>query len=212
MAATDPPAGGGNFFTRKLGPFPMWVWIGIGVAALYFYESRKAAASTSSATDATTSALATQGANAAQYGYTAPDIASMLQQLQGQVSQLGGGNNGTTTTPATSPGSTGTPATTPTPAGGPSPGTAQISSAGFAQISSQAVASDLLKRGYDIVQFGTGLYYEPGQKAVPGHGQSLQWITSPALSKQLSQAGFSVVTLGQPGHLGQYYNPNQKVT
>ena len=31
----------GNFFTKKLGPLPMWAWIGIGVAALLVLSSYK---------------------------------------------------------------------------------------------------------------------------------------------------------------------------
>jgi hypothetical protein len=114
MAATEP--GGGNFLTRKLGPLPIWVWVGVGVAALYLYQSRKNAAAQAAGggPDAATSALAQQGAAAMQYGYSSPDLASMISNLQGQVALLGGGNNGTTGTGATSPGSTGNPATTPT--------------------------------------------------------------------------------------------------
>jgi hypothetical protein len=182
------------------------------VAVLYLYESHKAATAASSSTDPTTGALAAQGANAAQYGYTAPDIASMLQQLQGQVSLLGGGNNGTTATTPTSPGSTGTAATAnPAPAGAPTPGAGNISAAGFQQIQNPTLAGNLLARGYDIVQFGTAVYYEPSEKPTPGKGQSLIWISSPSLSKELAQAGYAIKTLGTSGHMGQYYAPTQKV-
>jgi hypothetical protein len=114
MAATE--LGAGGLLGRKLGPLPMWVWIGLGVAAAYFYTSRKNAAAQAAAgtgTDPTTSALANQGAAAMQYGYTAPDLASMISNLQGQVALLGGGNSGTTGTGASSPGSTGNPAVAP---------------------------------------------------------------------------------------------------
>jgi hypothetical protein len=153
MAATSPGAGGGNFLTRKLGPLPIWVWVGVGVAVLYLYQSRKSAqaGSSSAGTDPTTAALAQQGAAAMQYGYSSPDIASMLSNLEGQVALLGGGNHGTTGTGATSPGSTGNPATTPPPG---------------------------VPRGEKLV--GSG-YYVPGSEVPitgPG-GHTYQWIAGP---------------------------------
>lgn len=43
-----PTGGGGNIFTRKLGPFPLWVWMGLGLAvalAWTNYSKNKKAAS-----------------------------------------------------------------------------------------------------------------------------------------------------------------------
>jgi hypothetical protein len=43
--------GGGNVFTRKLGPLPMWAWMGIALAialVYYFWEKNKSSSSTSS--------------------------------------------------------------------------------------------------------------------------------------------------------------------
>ena len=151
MAATE--LGAGGLLGRKLGPLPMWVWIGLGVAAAYFYTSRKNAAAQAAGggPDAATSALAQQGAAAMQYGYSSPDLASMISNLQGQVALLGGGNNGTTGTGATSPGSTGNPATTPPPG---------------------------VPKGEKLV--GSG-YYVPGSEVPitgPG-GHTYQWIAGP---------------------------------
>jgi predicted membrane-bound mannosyltransferase len=162
MAATDPGGGAGNFLTRKLGPLPIWVWVGVGVAALYLYRSRQQAAQAQSAgTDAATSALANQGAAAMQYGYTAPDLASMISNLQGQVSALGAGNVGTTTTKASSPGSTGNPATLPAQkltGAGWGPGTEVPITVGghsYEWISSWAVLSHLPP--------GSNTFYQPVQ-------------------------------------------------
>jgi LysM repeat protein len=49
MTTPNPPAqssGGGNVFTRKLGPLPMWGWMGIALAlalVYYFYSKNKSA-------------------------------------------------------------------------------------------------------------------------------------------------------------------------
>jgi hypothetical protein len=97
-----------NFLTRKLGPLPMWAWIGIGVAGAYWYISRQqanaAAAAASSSTSPLTSTAALQAANGTfGAGYAGSDLSS---QLAGLVSMLGGGNAGTSATPAASPGNT----------------------------------------------------------------------------------------------------------
>ena len=46
------PEGGGNMFTRKMGPLPMWAWMIIGVAAAYlgyrYYQSKSGTATTAS--------------------------------------------------------------------------------------------------------------------------------------------------------------------
>lgn len=119
MAAIKPTPGGGDFLTRKLGPFPMIVWIAAGVALAYLYTRNKSTNS-SSTTDQTTAAEAAQGVTAQQYGYSGADLASMLEQLQAQVAGLGAGNSGTTTSGAPSPGNTqtgGTNQTHPAPPG-----------------------------------------------------------------------------------------------
>jgi hypothetical protein len=57
MAADTPPAGGGgNLFTRKIGPLPMWGWVagGGGLILLWaYYERKKKATSTAASTPAT---------------------------------------------------------------------------------------------------------------------------------------------------------------
>lgn len=51
MAATAPPKGGGNVFTRHIGPLPMWVWLAIVSAAVLAWAliSRKGASPSTSA-------------------------------------------------------------------------------------------------------------------------------------------------------------------
>jgi len=81
---SPPPArsGGGNFFTQKLGPMPMWAWIGIataGVLMFYLYRKNQAAASTAAAstststgTDTTDSSLIPQFVNQVYTNNTPP--------------------------------------------------------------------------------------------------------------------------------------------
>lgn len=47
-------SGGGNVFTRKLGPLPMWAWMGIALAiALAYYLVKSKSSSTAAATPGT---------------------------------------------------------------------------------------------------------------------------------------------------------------
>ena len=46
------PQGGGNVFTRKIGPMPMWAWMGIALAlAIVFYLYKKKTSANSSSTN-----------------------------------------------------------------------------------------------------------------------------------------------------------------
>jgi LysM repeat protein len=60
---TEAPEQGGNVFTRKLGPLPMWGWMGIALAlAIVFYlYKKKTSSSTSSQNSAQNSSLNTPG-------------------------------------------------------------------------------------------------------------------------------------------------------
>lgn len=48
------PQGGGNVFTRKIGPLPMWAWMGIALAlAIVYYLYKKHQSGSSSSTSST---------------------------------------------------------------------------------------------------------------------------------------------------------------
>lgn len=52
-------SGGGNVFTRKLGPLPLWAWMGIALAialVYYIFVSKKQSAATANTPDNTTAA------------------------------------------------------------------------------------------------------------------------------------------------------------
>jgi|HubBroStandDraft_3_1064219.scaffolds.fasta_scaffold413145_1 hypothetical protein len=52
----SPPKGGGNVFTRKLGPLPAWAWMAIAVGivlVIVVYEYHKSQSSSSTASDTT---------------------------------------------------------------------------------------------------------------------------------------------------------------
>jgi LysM repeat protein len=57
------PQGGGNVFTRKLGPLPMWAWMGIAlaVAIVYYLYKKKTGSSNTSQNSAQNSSLNTPG-------------------------------------------------------------------------------------------------------------------------------------------------------
>lgn len=171
MAATSPPGGSNNFLTRKLGPLPMWVWIAGAVAVAYWYKSRQSSSSSSSTTaqDAVTQALAAQGVSADQFGYSAADLGSMLQQLQSQVSMLGAGNSGTTGSGAASPGSTQTGAanqTAPAWVSSPSPvQQATAAKAGYNWVPNVPTLNALESAGVPV-------YYEVPEN---GGAQFIQW-------------------------------------
>lgn len=129
-AGTSSP--GGIDLTRKLGPLPVWAWAAIGVGLALLYSKRSGGSSSTgtstgtpqagSLTTAQQSALlqnASLGAYGSGFGYEEGigELGDMVSQLQSQVSQLQAGNSGTTSTPATSPGSTGNAAFNPYPVG-----------------------------------------------------------------------------------------------
>ena len=57
------PQGGGNVFTRKLGPLPMWAWMGIALALaiVYYLYKKHTSSSTSSQNSAQNSSVNTPG-------------------------------------------------------------------------------------------------------------------------------------------------------
>ena len=55
-----PDGGGGNVFTRKIGPLPMWAWMGIALALaiVYYLYKKHTSSSTSSQNSAQNSSVA----------------------------------------------------------------------------------------------------------------------------------------------------------
>ena len=72
-----PRSGGGNVFTNKIGPLPMWAWVGIAAAILIIWrmfaakQSASAAASTA-ATDSTAANTVPQFVNQVYTSVTPP--------------------------------------------------------------------------------------------------------------------------------------------
>jgi len=58
-----PDGGGGNVFTRKIGPLPMWAWMGIALALaiVYYLYKKHTSSSTSSQNSAQNSSVNTPG-------------------------------------------------------------------------------------------------------------------------------------------------------
>lgn len=106
MEAEEPAAGAakksGNFVTRKVGPLPLWLWVVGGVSAIVIYKRIKGGSSTTtgSSTITPTSTVTSGAGLPSNGGYTQgadnAGLASLVQQLQGQLS------NSSTTPTATS--------------------------------------------------------------------------------------------------------------
>ena len=101
QAATEAPVraapapGGGNAFTRKVGPLPVWAWVAGGLAAGVGYIWWRNRQNANTAADNTATDVAAAGDTSS--GDDAGSIATLqseIQQLQGQAS-----------TPATTPNS-----------------------------------------------------------------------------------------------------------
>jgi len=115
-----------------------------------------------------------------QYGYSAPDLASMISNLQGQVSLLGSGNQGTTQTNPTSPGSTGQPATAPVHVGSGwfVPGSeVPVTGQGghtYVWVAGPSIAKGLPKGTQLFFQPAPGYFVPVTSSAVPGTPEFLQ--------------------------------------
>jgi hypothetical protein len=132
--------GGGNVFTRKVGPLPMWVWmlIALTVAVGYYLIKKKSSASTVGT--ATGSGTSTAGAGGVD--------ASLVPQFVNQTYV----NN----TPPAAPAATSTPPPTTTPAAGPAYGKAGPPNANYQAITPAEAG---------ILESNTDLYNTSGQKA-----------------------------------------------
>jgi len=105
------PQGGGNVFTRKLGPLPMWAWMGIALAlAIVFYLYKKhTSGSSTSQSSAQNSSVNTPG------GVDASLVPQFVNQVYNQETPPVAPNvtvNNTLPPP---------PANSPTPPNNPSP-------------------------------------------------------------------------------------------
>lgn len=122
MALTNPGGGGGEKLdlSRKLGPLPVWAWAGLGVAIALFWSKKKGSSSSSSSQMGSSTGYSTlaqeQAAALAGAGYgglfptgysdysSGQDLASVLSSLSTQITALGGGKTGTSTSPTPTPG------------------------------------------------------------------------------------------------------------
>lgn len=100
-AAPRAGGGGGNIFTNKIGPLPMWAWVGIAAGILVvwrFYSSKNSAASTATTASQSTAAdQVPQFVNQTYTTVTAPSVpaASTGTTTGGSGTGTGTGNTGT---------------------------------------------------------------------------------------------------------------------
>ena len=132
------PSSGGNVFTRKVGPLPMWAWMAIALLiALFYYLYKKSKSSSSASNSATGSGADTAGAGGVD--------ASLVPQFVNQTYV----NN--------------SPPAAPTPAAAAPTGTTQpgYGKAGPPNANYQAITKDEA----DILESNKNLYNTAGQKA-----------------------------------------------
>ena len=221
MAATSQP--GGNPLERKLGPLPVWGWAGVGVGLALLYTRKKKSSSSAGGTNAMSvlqspygysqaaqaQAAALGGSSLGAYypiGYSdyssVADLAGVLSNLSGQITSLGGGNSGTSKSPAPSPGNTQTGAANQTaPAAGGSSTVAPAGPpAGWQRIPDPhagSLISGVL--GAQYATSGNAQYYNPGQ---------VVRIATPQQGANLLSEGYNVVGFGG----SEYYDPQAKAT
>lgn len=103
MAAETPERTGGgadNFFTRKLGPLPVWAWAAIGAGGAYLWWRHK-----QNTAGASTTSAASTADTGTDYGPSFAAIQSEIQQLQGEESAEGSGDTDDNGTPTSGGGS-----------------------------------------------------------------------------------------------------------
>jgi hypothetical protein len=115
--ATQAPSGG-NVFTRKMGPLPLWAWMGIALAlALVFSIWKKNKAASSSSTSGSLSITPPgSSADATTAASQIPQFVNLTNVSNSQAQNQTQSQNNTTnnTTPPTTP-TPPPPTTTPTP-------------------------------------------------------------------------------------------------
>jgi hypothetical protein len=95
------PTSGGNVFTRKIGPLPMWAWMAIALLVALFYYLYKKNKSSSSSSGSSTSdtggsagttdqSLVPQFVNQTYTNSTAPAMPSVITVQNGGTSSAGG--------------------------------------------------------------------------------------------------------------------------
>jgi len=132
---------GGNVFTRKLGPLPMWAWMGIALAiALLYYLYKK---NTAAASSTNTSAAQTAATNNTPGGVDSSLVPQFVNQTYTNV------------TPPAAPAATPAAATTPTITSGAIPNvvgesaaaaTTHLQADGF-KVSSGGLAGNVIVTG-----------------------------------------------------------------
>jgi hypothetical protein len=86
---------GANFFTKKVGPLPMWTWLALGSLAIYYYYKNKSSTSTSATSQQPSTT--TPGYTS---GYQGP---TQTPPWWSSGAGGGGGGTGTGTTPSPAP-------------------------------------------------------------------------------------------------------------
>jgi hypothetical protein len=168
MATAPPPksgAGAGSFFTKKVGPLPMWGWIAVAIVGVILYRKMSGSGSAGSvAGSSTNAAVPTETVTTAAGTYSGP---------VGYDPLGGGGDSGGSTDPGSAGGSPGA-----TTSGNSTPGGVSFVGSGY----QQNMASVAGQGNYILVQpgqsfpTGTETYAEltPGAfTAIPGSGLSL---------------------------------------
>lgn len=108
MSETAPErsgGGGGNVFTRKIGPLPMWGWMGIAalLAVFYYLYKKNQATTTASSTAATSAAANTPG------GVDSSLVPQFVNQVYNQETPPAAPNVTVNNTTAPTTGTTSTP-------------------------------------------------------------------------------------------------------
>jgi hypothetical protein len=157
--------GDGSFFTRKVGPLPLWGWVAVALVGWYLYK-KYSSGSTSSVLSGTTSSTSvpTETLTTPGGSYSGP-----VGQAPPSVTNPSPGNP---SGPATSPGSTGTAAFTP-PTNAQLVGSGYLESSGpgsqgnsitdaagnqYLYVSSPAQLSVLVPQGNTYVQTAPGVF------------------------------------------------------
>jgi len=109
----------GEFFTRKVGPLPVWAWAAVALVAVYLYRRSTSSSTTASTTASTGVTPPTETITTAGGTYSGPVNAAPSSITNPTTPSPG--NTGTTTV---SPGNTGVAAFTP-------PSTASLSGSGY---------------------------------------------------------------------------------
>jgi LysM repeat protein len=169
-APERPARGGGNVFTTKLGPLPMWAWAAIASAVLIgwaYYRNKQAASATAANSSAGASTPASDIPQFVNQTYTTVTPPTVTAPTTVNVSTPAPGASLGTTTPILTPG---LPATAKPVAPRPSAVSEPIFNASYTVLKGETLASVAKKYGISREQLahanglGTGAGLRTGQK------------------------------------------------